>query len=61
MKKVFAVLAVVAMLVAVAACGNKKAEEVPAEEATEQVAEDTTVTEVVDTTVAAEADSVVAE
>lgn len=37
MKKVFAVLAVVAMLVAVAACGNKKAEEAPAEEPVEEV------------------------
>ncbi|MCQ2174679.1 MAG: hypothetical protein MJY61_06065 [Bacteroidales bacterium] len=57
MKKVFAVLAVVAMLVAVAACGNKKAEEAPVEEeVVEQVVEETVE---VDTT--AQTDSVVAE
>lgn len=52
MKKVVNVLAVAAMLVAVAACGNKKAEEAPAEEPVEVIEEvvDTTVAEVADTT-----------
>lgn len=41
MKKVFAVLTVAAMLVAVAACGNKKAQEAEAEEApVEEVCEE---------------------
>lgn len=47
MKKVFSVLAVVALFASVVACGNKKAEEVaPVEEVVEVV--DTTVAEVVD-------------
>lgn len=37
MKKVLSILAVAAMLVAVAACGNKKAEEEIVEEAVEQI------------------------